>query len=111
GNQLLALEAFARAVLLDHHVRDLVDPLVAGEPASAVEALAAAANDLALLALARVDDLIAQMAAERAFHLMLLAFPCPELRRGACPEQCRGAPAGPRPPGDRGRRRSSRRAP
>src|SRR4029434_4830981 len=67
-NQLLPLEAFARAVFLDHHVRDLVDPLVAGESATAVEAFAAAANHLALLALARVDDFIAQMCAERAFH-------------------------------------------
>ena len=57
-----------RAVLLDHHVRDLVDPLVAGEAAAAVEALAPAANHLAFLALARVDDLVAEMAAERALH-------------------------------------------
>ena len=67
-HQLLPLEALAAAVLLHHHVRDLIDPLVAGEPPAAVEALAAAADDLALLALARVDDLIAEMSAERALH-------------------------------------------
>src|SRR5215208_6859804 len=67
-HQLLPLEPFARAVLLDHHVRNLVDPLVAGEPAPAVETLAAAANHFALLAFARVDDLIAEMCAERALH-------------------------------------------
>ena len=59
--ELLPLEPLARAVLLDHHVRDLVDPLVAGEAPAAVEALAPAADDLAFLALARVDDLIAEM--------------------------------------------------
>src|SRR5688572_2541636 len=67
--ELLPLEPLARAVLLDHHVWNLVDPLVAGEPAAAVETLAAAANHFALLAFARVDDLIAEMAAERALHL------------------------------------------
>ena len=45
ADQLLALEALARAVLLHHHVRDLVDPLVAGEALAAVEALAPAADD------------------------------------------------------------------
>src|SRR4030095_5687935 len=71
-NQLLAFEALARAILLDHHVRDLVDPLIAGESASAVEAFATAANHFAFLAFARIDDLIAQMAAKPAFHLRVL---------------------------------------
>ena len=60
GDQLLALEPLAAAVLLDHHVGDLVDPLVAGEAAAALEALAAPADDVAFLALARVHDLVAQ---------------------------------------------------
>src|SRR5688572_20531555 len=68
GDELLPLEALASAVFLDHHVRDLVDPLVAGEAAAAVETLPPAPDDLAFLALARVDDLIAQMTAEWALH-------------------------------------------
>src|SRR5688500_13434366 len=68
GDELLPLEALARAVLLDHHVRDLVDPLVTGEAAAAVEAFAPAADDLPFLALPRVDDLVAEMTAERTLH-------------------------------------------
>src|SRR6185369_2923862 len=68
GNQLLPFEAFARAVLLDHHVGDLVDAFVTGETAAAVETLTPAADGFALLALARVHDFVAKMAAERALH-------------------------------------------
>src|SRR4029077_7093891 len=68
GNQLLPLEPFAGAVLLHHHVRDLVDPLVAGEPLAALEALAAPANDLAFARLTRVDNLIAEVRTVRALH-------------------------------------------
>ena len=48
-NQLLPIEPLAGAVLLHHHVRDLVDPLVAGEPLAAFEALAAPADHFAFL--------------------------------------------------------------
>src|SRR5262245_23544685 len=68
GDQLLSLESLAGTVLLDHHVRDLVDPLVAGESSSAAETLAPSTDDLAFLALARVDNLVAEMCAERALH-------------------------------------------
>ena len=67
-HHLLAVEALAPAVLLDHEVRDLVDALVGGEALAAVEALAAAADDVAFLALARVDDLVLEVGAERALH-------------------------------------------
>src|SRR5581483_415467 len=67
-DQLLPLEALARPVLLHDHVRDLVDPLVAGEALAAFEALAAAADDLAFLRLARVDNLVAEMRAVRTLH-------------------------------------------
>src|SRR5688572_27599196 len=68
GDEFLALEPLAGAVLLDHHIRDLVDPLVAGEAAAAVETFATPADDLPFLALPRVDNLVAEMAAERALH-------------------------------------------
>src|SRR6185503_9103179 len=68
GDQLLPLEALPAAVLLHHHVRDLVDPFVAREAAAALEAFTAAADHVALAALARVDDLVAEVAAERALH-------------------------------------------
>ena len=79
-----ALEAFAGPVLLHDHVGDLVDPLVAGEAPAAfrIEALAPTTDDLALSALARVDDLVSEMAAERALHAFHLGGfgvlrPCP----------------------------------
>src|SRR5437879_541335 len=62
-DQLLPIEPFAGAVLLHHHVRNLVDPLVAGEPLPAVEAFAPAPDDLPFLRFARVDDLVAQVRA------------------------------------------------
>src|SRR4029079_6005411 len=49
-NQFLTLEPFAAAILLDHHVGDLVDPLVAGEAAATVQALSTPPDDFALFA-------------------------------------------------------------
>src|SRR5688500_5653919 len=68
GQQLLPLEPFAAAVLLDHHVGDLVDPLVTGEPAPAAEALAAPADDLPLLALAGIHHFVAEVRAVWTLH-------------------------------------------
>src|SRR5262245_26669926 len=68
ANQFLTIEPLPGAVLLDDHVRDLVDALVARETLAAPDALAPAANDLPFFALARIDDLVAQMAAIRTFH-------------------------------------------
>src|SRR5262249_36481309 len=56
------------AVLLDHHIRDLVDALVGGEAAAARQALAASPDDHAVLPFARVDDLVLDVRAEGAFH-------------------------------------------
>src|SRR6267142_1965426 len=70
-DQLLPVEPFARAVLLHHHVRNLVDPLVAGEPLPAVEAFAPAPDDLPFLRFARVDDLVAQVRAVWTLHTTL----------------------------------------
>src|SRR6266571_284961 len=41
---LLPLEAFAPSILLDHHVRNFVDPLVRREPPAALQAFPPAAN-------------------------------------------------------------------
>src|SRR5688572_20298933 len=65
-DQLRSLEALARAVLLHYHVRNFFDALVAREPfaAAVVETLPAAADHVALAALARVHDLVADITAE-----------------------------------------------
>src|SRR5439155_4686705 len=73
GNQLLAFEALPRPILLHHHVRDLVDPLVAGEALRTVQTLAAPPDDLSFLALARVDDFVAEVTTVRTLHAV---FPC-----------------------------------
>src|SRR5262245_9279117 len=94
GDQLLPLEPLARAVLLHHHVRDLVDPLVAGETLPALEALAAPANHLALARLPRIDNLVAEMRAVRTFHTATPCAPAPPDRRSAA---CRRGSALPAP--------------
>src|SRR5580704_808937 len=64
----LAVELFAAAVFLDHHVRDFVDTLVGGKPLAALQAFAASADGFRLLALAGVDYLIFSKSAKRTFH-------------------------------------------
>src|SRR5688500_14357489 len=68
GHEFLPLESFAAAVFLDHHVRDLVDPFVAGEPPAAAQTFTAPADDLPFLALPRVDDLVAEVRAVGTLH-------------------------------------------
>ena len=68
ANQLLTLESLAASVLFHDHVRNFVDPLVAGEAFAAPEALAPAPNDFALAAFPRVDHFVAEMRAVRALH-------------------------------------------
>src|SRR6185503_19983305 len=63
SDELLTIEALARPVLRDEHVRELVDAFVTGEPLRAAQTLTAAADDFALFALAGVDHLIAKVAA------------------------------------------------
>src|SRR5713226_7494595 len=73
GDQLLPFEPLAAAIFLHHHVRNLVDPFVAGEAFAAIEAFATAPYDFPLLALPRIDDLVAEMRAVRTLHAGL---PC-----------------------------------
>src|SRR6185436_2808960 len=68
GNEFLPLKRFTVSVFLDHAVFDVLEPLTARESLAAVETLAPATNDVPFFALARVDDLIAKMAAIRALH-------------------------------------------
>ena len=68
AEHLLALEFLAPSVLLHHHVWDFVDALVGGVALFAAQALAAAANRFAFLALARVNHLILIKSAKGTFH-------------------------------------------
>ena len=68
AQHLLPVKALAAAVLFHHHVGDLVDALVGGKAAIAALALAAAADGVGLLALARVDDPVLPEAAIRTLH-------------------------------------------
>src|SRR5262249_30699466 len=80
GHELLAVERLPPAVLLDDEVRDLLDPLVRGEPAAAGEALPAPADRVPRPRLARVHDLVLEMTAERALHRALPGSVCEETR-------------------------------
>jgi hypothetical protein len=68
GDELLPLEALARAVLLHDHVRNLVDPLVTREALAAAETFPATTDDFALAALARVDNFIAEVRTVGTLH-------------------------------------------
>src|SRR5450759_1741002 len=68
AEHLLAVELLAPAILLDHHVRDFINSLVRSVAAGAFQALAAAANGIAFLALTGIDYLIVQMIAEWTLH-------------------------------------------
>src|SRR5262249_49650602 len=97
GDQLRPLEPFARAVLLHHHVGDLVDPLVAGEALTAAEALAPPPDYFAFLRFARVDDLVAEMRTIGALHGLTRATAAAARRPAAASTHCSGQPARRRP--------------
>src|ERR1051326_4176321 len=79
GKDLLPVEFLASAVLLDHHVGDLVAALVGGEAALAFFALPAPPDDIAFLALPRIDHAILFVAAEGAGHRVASAGRCRSL--------------------------------
>src|SRR5439155_25174793 len=68
ADQFLPAERLGTAVLLDHAILDLLDVLAAGVALAAAKAFATPADAVAFLALARVDDLVAEVAAERTLH-------------------------------------------
>src|SRR5712672_1297059 len=64
----LAFEAFAAPILLDHHVRNFVDPFVRGEAPSTFEAFPPAPNSVAAAALSRINYLVVDVRTEWALH-------------------------------------------
>ncbi len=66
---LLAVEFFPATVLLHHHVRDFVDPLVGGKALATFQTLAAAADGICFLTLPRIHHFVIFKAAERALHV------------------------------------------
>ena len=62
------IESFAGTVLLDDHVRNFIDALVARETLAAAEALTPTANDFTFLALARIDDFVTEMTTVGTLH-------------------------------------------
>ena len=68
GENFCTVERLPAAVLLHHHGKDFLDTFVGGVATLAAETFAAAANHLAFLRHARVDDLVFEFIAERTFH-------------------------------------------
>src|SRR2546426_1385967 len=68
GHQLGPVEGLPPAILLDHHERNLVDPLVGGEAARARETFTAASHDMPLFPFPGVHHLVLGVSTERAFH-------------------------------------------
>ena len=66
--ELLAVEGLAASVALDHVRQHVLDVLVRRVPAVALEALAAAPDELPVPAHPRVDDPILRVTAKRALH-------------------------------------------
>src|SRR5260221_667404 len=96
GQDLLAVEALAAAVLLHHQVRDLIDSLVRGEALAAAKALAPAANDLAFLAFPGVHNLVFEVRAEGALHVPT-SYGCPSVIRATVPMVSPSRPSSARP--------------
>src|SRR5260370_5194803 len=65
---LLAIKSFPPPILLDHHIRNLIDPLVRRETASAFQAFPAAADQITGTPFARIDHLVVAKRAERTFQ-------------------------------------------
>jgi hypothetical protein len=65
---LLPVKPFAPAVLLDDHVWNLINSLVACEPSLAAKALAPSSDGLAFLAFPGIDNLVFKMTAKWTFH-------------------------------------------
>ena len=68
GQDLLAVELLPPAVLFDHHVGYVVDPLVSSEPALAGQAFAAAADGIAPGGLPGVHDFVFHVIAKWTLH-------------------------------------------
>src|SRR5439155_22626389 len=73
--KLLAIGGLAPAVPLDHVGEHVLDVLVGGVAAVALETLAAAADELALAPDARIDDAVLGVSAEWTLHGVTSAAP------------------------------------
>jgi hypothetical protein len=76
GQELGPIELDPAAVTFDHHVGDLLDALVRGEPASAFQALPPPANGHATAVLSGVHHPILVFSAERASHAISVPGEC-----------------------------------
>src|SRR5216683_653116 len=65
---LLPLEAFPPSILLDHHVRNFVDPFVRREPPAALQAFPPTANGVPAAAFPRINHFVINMRAKRTLH-------------------------------------------
>ena len=90
AHQLVAIEGLAPPVLLHDHEVDLLDPLVGREAPVALQALPAAADDVAVLAFAGVHHFLRHGATVRAAHSSPLNVGVPgrqKARAQACSER------------------------
>src|SRR6266550_1439981 len=71
---LIAIEGFTPAVLLNHHVRYLVDSFVRGKAPLALQAFTSPADRIALARFARVNDFVFEKTAKGAFHKLILTL-------------------------------------
>src|SRR5262245_1311159 len=86
-DQLLALELLAPPVLLDHLGQDFLDALAGGEPATALEAFAAAPDLGPVAAQPGVDHLVHRVAAVGTAHGSGDVVPAAWIQREASAEQ------------------------
>jgi hypothetical protein len=68
GHYLISVERFARTVLFHDHEWDLIDPFIRCEPPAAAKTFAPPPDRISVLRLARVDDLIFDVAAIGTTH-------------------------------------------
>src|SRR5262245_49002461 len=103
--ELLAIERLTTAVALDHVRQHVLDVLVGRVPAVALQALAAAPDDLPVPAHPRVDDPVLRVTAKRALHrappfpdaVMVIGFAPDKAGTDSSAPAPRRAPS-PRPP-------------
>ena len=68
GEHFIAVKLFTFAVLFDDHIWDLVNAFVRRKTPSAAQALTAAPDGIAILRLARIDDLIFNVCTKWTTH-------------------------------------------
>src|SRR5205807_10623270 len=74
---LLTIQFLATAILLHHHVGDLINACVSGETLLAFQALAASTDGIRLLTFPRIHYFIVGKTAKRTLHVALGRAPRP----------------------------------